>query len=442
MEILIIILAELLTPILIPISTLIFGLVVLVIEIPFLILEAIFEPVFTFLLGLISKKYAEVWKSRRKEQHVPPPEISELNETEIAEPISSELSTPIPQTEKISKKKKTFWHKVAVWSVVICSAFLVLFLAGITIANAFFFESLFRFSLRQAENRTNIAVTFDKVEGSFWTGNIQLNNVTVSRQNHKISNFDLRGEEVEIDLSMSHLLCWSFVFESVKISGFKGTWEQIGKSDKLKPRRSFRIDHFSMNDIQLNFMDRTLEKGQFQTMIKLDTMESVPLRSNWAVFDILFRSRGRGSINDIPFIVDSEKGKHFYRINDLPIEFFAPYVGMLDWFDKGKIDLLIENKLGSNEVAMHWSLIVHDFHARVPEGTNPKIKTVALPLVIFLNLKSKRLPFEFDLQMKENEFHFKSSTELSDVARIILGNKIMDALKKLKEHFPKNDDKK
>ena len=94
MEILINILAELLTQI--PISTSIFCLVVLIILFQIPIFETIiglifdiFVPVFIFLLELVSKKYAEAWKSRRKKQHVPQPEISEQKEAEIAKPASS-----------------------------------------------------------------------------------------------------------------------------------------------------------------------------------------------------------------------------------------------------------------------------------------------------------------------------------------------------------------
>ncbi|MDR1485671.1 MAG: hypothetical protein LBT09_12730 [Planctomycetaceae bacterium] len=442
MEILIITLGELLTAILIPISTLMLGSVLLIFQLISLIAEAIWGMVIMFFLSLISKKHADDWKARRKKLLVSPAENSEPKETEIAESVVSDSPTAIPQTNKIAKKKKTVWRKIVVWGVAVCSVLIMLFLAGITIANIFFFESLVRFSLRQAESRTNIAIKFDKAKGSFWTGNIQLNGVTVSRQNHKISNLEFKGETVEIDLSMSHLLGWSFVFESVKIAGFKGTWEQVGKRTNLKPRKNFRIDRLSMNDIQLNFTDRTLAKEPFQTVIKLDTIESMPLRSNLAVFDVLFRSRGRGSINDIPFVVDSEKGKHFYRMNDLPIEFFAKFAGgMLDWFDKGKIDLLIEDKLSNGEVSIHWNVTLHDFHVKVPEGTNIKVKAATLPLVLFLNHESKRLPLDFDLRITEDEFHFKSSTELNDLARNILGDKIANALKEIKERLTKKGNK-
>jgi len=119
-------------------------------------------------------------------------------------------------------------------------------------------------------------------------------------------------------------------------------------------------------------------------------------------------------------------------MNDVPVDLLAHHVGTLDWFDEGKVDLLIEDTFDGNDVSMHWNLVFHDFLVKAPEGTPLKVKTAMLPLVAFLNLKSKRLPLEFDLQLKENEFRFKSTTELNDVARLVLGDKIMDGLKKLK----------
>jgi hypothetical protein len=431
MELLIAPLAEALCSLLYLLIVLTFNTIVLGTEIVFMILEMVLVP----LLELFCKSLADTLKSRRKTSELP--KVSELEKD--TKPISSELPASIPQTEKVSKKKKMFRHQVAVWSAAVCSVFLVLFFIGVTVANTFFFESSLRFSLRQIKNRTNIAITFDKAEGNFWTGKIQLNNVSVLRQNHKISEFDLQGNNIELDLSMVNLLRWSFVFESVKISGFKGTWEQVGKSDKLKPRKNFRIDRLSMEDIQIDFTDHTLEKEPFKTVIKLDNMESVPLRSHWAMFDILFRSRGHGSVNGIPFKVDSEKGKHFCSADNLPVEFLAHYLRIFDWFDNGKVDLLIEDKVDKGEVVIHWSLILHDFHAKVPEEANLKIKAAALPLVTFLNLKSKHLPLEFELRIKEKEFQFQSTTELNDLVRVLLNIKIGDALKKFKDKSKKDE---
>jgi hypothetical protein len=304
------------------------------------------------------------------------------------------------------------------------------------IVNTFFFASAVRFALGQVENRTNIAISFDTAEGNLWAGKVRLNGVTVTRREHPASLFDLKGESVDVHISLAALLRWSVVFESVHISKFSGTWEQNGKAGPLKPRRNFQINRLLLDDIQLDFTDRTLETGPLHAVLCLDTLEAVPLRSQWAMFDVLFRSRIRGSVNDVPFVVDSEKGRHFCRFDEVPIEIFAHYVGIFQWFDKGKVDLLIEDTFDGGEITLRWSLVFHDFHARIPEGSPFKAKAAALPLITFLNIKSKRLPLELEFQLQENEFRFRSSTELSDMARIILGDKIMDTFQRLKDKPP------
>jgi hypothetical protein len=428
MELLILTLAELLCSTLFWLGLLILSVITLGVQMTFIVFESVLIP----LLGNL----ANTLKSRRKTSITP--DISESEKDTQA--VASELPVSIPQTENVSKKKKTLWHKVAVWNIVICSVFLVLFFLSAMVANTFYFEPLLRFSLRNVKNRFNVSITFDKAEGSFWTGKIQLQNVSVLRKNCQTSDFDLKGNNVEIDLSMVNLLYWSFVFESVNVSGFKGTWEQIGKSDKLKPRKSFRIDRLSMEDIQIDFTDRTLEKEPFKIAIKLDNIESVPLRSDWAMFDVLFRSRGHGSVNDIPFKIDSGKGKYFWQMDNVPVNLFAYYIDALHWFDEGKIDLVIENKFDKNEVSMHWSLIFHDFHAAVPKDADMKVRFLALPLVAFFNLKSKHLPLEFELQIKENDFQFQTTTELNDFVRIILNDKMMDTFKKVKDYLNNNNE--
>lgn len=441
MEILVVLLAELLTPIVIPAGMGTIALLWCIIELPFMLLELIFT--------LIVEGSLETWKKRRLARRqsldaLPEEKIcvesKEIKTDEKAIPAESSPPESDPVQPVPAKRKRHLAFRIAQWGAVTCVAVLLFLLVLVTVVNAFFFESILRYSLRNAESRTKISVDFDKASGSLWTGRVKLDNVVIRRPKHSISQFDLKGETVELDLSVTKLLRWSFVFESVRISGFEGKWEQVGKSVQLKPRRNFRIDRLTMEDIRFDYVDRTAEKP-FQATLVLDSLESAPLRSNLAMFDVLFRTKAAGNVNGIPFVIDSEKGKHFFRMNDVPIRLFSPYVGLFEWFDSGNVDILVENRFEEKNVTMHWSLTFRDFHARAPEGTPLKVKAAMLPLTGYLNNKSQRLPLEFELEKGENEFRFKSSTELSDSVRTVLGDKIMDGLKKIMDRFKKDDDK-
>lgn len=440
MEILVVLLAELLTPIVIPAGMGAFALLWCIIELPFMLLEMI--------LTLIIDGSLDAWNKRRQARSQQGSTLSveektiKNEETDPEEKIPPVEPTPARSESVIPispKRKRHLIFRFAQWGAVACVAILLLLILTVTIVNAFFFESLLRYSIRNTESRTKISVDFDKASGSLWTGKVKLDNIAVRRLKHPTSQFDLKGKTVELDLSVIKMLRWSFVFESVNISGFEGTWEQVGKSVQLKPRRNFRIERLTMDAVQFEFIDRTQEKP-FQATLVIDSMESTPLRSNMAMFDLMFRSRAKGTVNKLPFVVDSEKGKHYFRMEQVPIRLFSPYIGVLDWFETGNVDILIEDAFEGKDVKIQWSLVFHDFHVKAPEGTSLKVKAAMLPLTGLMNRKSERLPLEFELLMKENDFRFKSSTEMSDFVRTVTGDKIMDGIKKIKDRFKKEDD--
>lgn len=248
----------------------------------------------------------------------------------------------------------------------------------ITIANAFFFESVLKFALKQVERRTNIAIRFEKAEGSLWSGRLYLKNLSVARQDHPCSRFEIEGDHVEVRLSVTKLFFGSNELQTVRITGFRGTWEQVGKAEKLKPRRLFRIDRLVLEDVQLDFADHTRGKNVFEAKINIDYLESSPLRSQWAVFDVLFRSNATGKINGVPFEIDSEKGRHFFRMEDVPIRLFSAYFDLLRWCDEGKVDLLIDNTFAGDEFVMRWSVVFREIHAKVPDEADLKTKALAM----------------------------------------------------------------
>ncbi|MGL6195793.1 MAG: hypothetical protein ACRC2T_13335 [Thermoguttaceae bacterium] len=329
------------------------------------------------------------------------------------------------------RTKKSFVHKISVWGAVVCTTFLVLLMLTVFIANTFFLDSVVRFVLRKVHDQTNIEVQFDNAKGSFFNGQIRLEGITIKRQNHGISNIDIKGESIDLNLSLSDLLHWSVVFDTIKISKFTGTWEQVGKTDQeLKPQKSFTINQLLLDDVDIDFSDRTLMP--LKVNVKLDKLKSLQIRSDYVLLDTLFHSQGNGSVNKIPFIIDSEDGKCVFRINNFPTEVSVAQFGFNDWLIKGKSDIVIKTAIGDSEIAINLNL-------KLTCGVET-LKEVPLPVKLLLssiNQKLKPIQQEFNVQMKESEFKFISTSKFYDDVLQIIDDKVAkDIVGKIKNVLP------
>ena len=418
MELLIMALGEMIVTMMMAVILLVINATVAIISLVFFVLEACF----CFFIG--TRKAVA---------------LSSLQTNRAAESTTGVDSETETSPKKLPKKK-TRIHNIAVWIGSICLSLLIIGLCIVAVLNAFFFESTTRFILRQVEARTKIAITFEKAEGNLWSGRLHLRNFTVSRKEHHVSCFDLAGKSLDLDISATSLLSQDVLIESLAVSSVHGSWEQVGRSDSLKSRRTFHITHLAFNDVQLEFTDKTRGKAPFHARLQLQHLESSPLRSDWAMFDLFFRSRGTGTVNGVLFTLNSKEGKHFFVMNDMPVDLLKYSMkGTFDWFETGRVDLKMDNRFEHDGIDVSLGMVFHDFHVEVPEDASLKIRAMTLPLVAFMNSKSERLPLELELQLQEDQFRLNSADDLNDFAQIVLGEKIMDQLKKLGDFLSKDN---
>ena len=326
--------------------------------------------------------------------------------------------------------------------LLIGTAILVVFLATVYVANRWYFEPVTRWSLGHLEKRAGIKVDFAEVTGSFWTGKFDFRRLTARRAEHEKSRFDLSIDSLALNVSMWDLAWRKVVFDSLAIGGVRGEWEQVSRSDKLKPRRFFRLNMFSVDDATIRYTNRAIGPQPFAVNLRIDTLRSPHLGSDWFLYDLLFHTNLAGAVDDTRFriMTSGELGEQFENIwicDGLPIPLVAQVVGTpLDWFEKGDIDVHVENRFrfasgGDHEALMRWSIVFRDFHARAPEGSSLKARAVAKPLLFFVNRKSERLDLSFEWMLNKNEFRYASSADLGDLVRAALGRKTLETLKKL-----------
>jgi len=343
-----------------------------------------------------------------------------------------------------TKRHRIPWKAMGRWIGIVGTSLLVLAIIVVSIANWFFFDAIVRSQLAGVKEKTGITVTFGSANGNLWTGVVALHNVEFKRTEDESSQFDLSAETFRIDLSTIDLLLLDAVFEQVEVQGLRGTYDRVGLPEKLKLRKTFRLDRLKVSDVAIEVRDHTRRKNVVQAQLQIESLVAEPLRSEWAVFDLLFRTDAKGRVNGRDFSIATHEipdGRQTrWQGDGLPVELLGAYLGgPLNWVTAGRLDIDVTDRwqLGdSAEIEMHWDVVLRDVKAEVPPDASRMTRVVAQPTVALLNKHSVRLPLKFDVVVDRERFHFAASPEAMELGRTI-GDALADELGKLAGLKPK-----
>ena len=272
-----------------------------------------------------------------------------------------------------AKKKKVSWLRRL--SITITTLFIITLVLALVI-NFFLFETTARIVLDQVKTRTGIEVAFDSAKGNIFTGTVQMTGVKLKREKHQNSLFDLQVEKMSLDMDMTALITFKAVMEELKVTGLKGTFQRVGKVKHLKPRKSFVIEKFIMEDIDVQFSDTTRGEKPVTAAVKVDKMQSAPFRSQMSIFDLLFNSTCSGTLEETSsFAIEKKESpedkKSQWTLNDLPLALLGEYVGgPLKLISEGSIFIEVKNRWHTGEkpgIKMDWHLVIRDIKAQVPD---------------------------------------------------------------------------
>lgn len=300
----------------------------------------------------------------------------------------------------------------------------ILTLAAIWIVNSFYFDSTVRYVFGMTEKRSEIATACQEIDGSLFAGRIDLRDCTIRRSSHPTSSFDLNVEKVVFDLRVTSLLGTARI-ETAEVTGLDG-WvrndrSQAGGPDNTdqveKPRRAFVIDRLDVANASVELFGVNPDGNPFQLPIRIRQIDSQPLRSRLALFDILFRSNVSGSITEAPFEISTsgiQDGRQTaWRAEKVPIASFGALTGgPLSWFSAGHVDVYVDDEWqrgDSLSIDMDWRLQFTDVEVTAPAGSSAFTRMAAGPLTRYVNGLGGQFPLEFELVVNESQFEYSSS---------------------------------
>jgi hypothetical protein len=310
------------------------------------------------------------------------------------------------------------------WMRASAFATLALMVAALLAANFIFLDLLAKRVLAAAGRHTNTEIAFTSIAGNIFTGEFTLTGVKAKRETTVKSSFDLAARRLTADLDLWSLLVRPIAFEAVTVEGVTGSIrsperrKRSGASGdvKLKPKRKFLIRGLALSDVAI-----ALSKGENAPVaIALNSVKTTGFRSNFAVFDTLFRSDLSGTLDGRELVIATEPAGigriTRWRIPDLAADTLSRIVTRppAGWLREGTLNVSVDDRLQLNdrdEIHMDWRVRMQGVRAEARADAGLIEKTMAAPVAGYIKAKDGNLDLNFTLVVNEPEFENMSSID-------------------------------
>lgn len=296
---------------------------------------------------------------------------------------------------------------------------IVLTVGGLVLVNTVLFDPVVRQVVGLVAKRTGTELEFKSVSGNLFTGRFAFEDITARRVSDTKGSFNLKVASLSGDIDLQTLLFGPVSLRRLSVDTVSGTFhdpekrkasENVQDDDgRTRTKRRFRIE-----DLTLRNVDVALSKGDGAPVaLSLKSVSSMPFRSNFAVFDLLFRSNVVGQIDgrDISISTrDADGGRVTqWRMPDLPIASVRHLVAKppIGWLREGTLTVSVDDRWALTrqaEIDMDWNIRMRGVRAEVRKGGGVLEQAFALPIVTYINSKDGNLDLRFKLVMNESQF--------------------------------------
>jgi len=301
---------------------------------------------------------------------------------------------------------------------------LLLLALGLVLVDLVFFEPLVNVVLGSIDDRDDLEVRFAHAEGSFILGRIEIDKLELAGVRGELDDpnarFELSIDALVIDIDTAALLVADFAIEELSLDGVHGSFDRFRRGPPKRepeqpgPAREFRVDRLHVGALDLVVRDHVgvdpaLAKPR-ELALELAELDIGPLRSDNAAFDMLYRSRGRGSIRGVAFEFanhDVEGAPQMtLEIHDMPLaELAAPLERAAGVRASGSADLVVVDRYLADaeppavEIAVTLSL--REFELRAGDKATLGTKVMLELAGRALEQLGRDFPVRFSLQISE-----------------------------------------
>ena len=306
--------------------------------------------------------------------------------------------------------------------------FLIFVFLIITI-NLFFFEPTVRSLAAQIAQKKGMEFSFTAAQGNLFSGTLVLDRLTVKSSKGTKADFDVEAKSVALDVNVFSLLSSAIIIERLRVDGVAGDISMKARDptalpspaqqqadEPLKPRKAFVIKDLSIRSLDVKLYNREREP----LSLVLESLESQPFRSQYAIFDTFFRSNIQGTLEGKTLSITSREipnGRETeWSLEDFPVAAIGAFTDKapLNWFTSGRLTAQVKDRWQDGdhpEITMDWSLLFEDARVEAPAEASLLSKTMALPLINYINGKTEPVDLKFSLRLNERQFESASSLD-------------------------------
>jgi hypothetical protein len=290
------------------------------------------------------------------------------------------------------------WWRRIVWTAI---GGLGLLVAGLVLIELFLFAPALRIALDQIELRSGVDITFQSASGSLFLGRLVLGDVTVRSNSVRNVDFSLTIRSLELDVDMLHIYRAAMPVELVRAAGVRGELVRRESGGGVPTMHAFDITRLELEDVQIDFQD-TIGAPFRSLSLALVRLVIAPLRSEYAMHDVLCASEARGSARGYAFTA----GPKGWQTRSVPIGPAAHKLGAAGrWIRGGDIDLTLTciPDPDPEQIALDLDLRLHDFKIAPPGDSGRHLP--ASRLAAALAALGPELEVHVGLRLARERFH-------------------------------------
>ncbi len=340
---------------------------------------------------------------------------------------------PLPQQALVGETEKALLRhgfiKPMKVILTLCAIFFLLTLLAFAVMNQFFFEPTVRSIAAQIAQKKGMEISFAAAQGNLFSGTLVLDGLTVKSSKGTKADFDVQAKSVALDLDVFSLLSSAIIIERLRVDGVAGDISMKAKDvtalpssaqqqvdEPLKPRKAFVIHDLSIRSLDVKLYNREREP----LSLVLESLESQPFRSQYAIFDTFFRSNIQGRLDGQWLSITSREipnGRETdWNLEDFPVAAIGAFTDKapLNWFTSGRLTAQVKDRWQDGdhpEITMDWSLLFEDARVEAPAEASLLSKTMTLPLINYINGKTEPVDLKFSLRLNERQFESASSLD-------------------------------
>lgn len=279
-----------------------------------------------------------------------------------------------------------------------------LFATAFLSINFLFLEQSVRFAADKVEAKTGFEIQYDSVEGNLFSGGFAFTGLSLKQTQPSEPQLTVEAQDIDANLSVWNFIFGNRVIDSATVSKAQIVLQTLPKDKAPKKGFNFAIAWgekgldaldltkapllqsplFIVKDLKLEEVSIHVDDYATQTPISYDLqiarLQAQPLRSHFALLDLLFRSNLEGTLNDPRLeIVNTESDGQRYTkwaTSDFPAATLASLVGgPFHLFEASTVDVEVTDQWESVETLdLNWKIKVTDGQARLPEGAPELLK--------------------------------------------------------------------